>query len=142
MAEENSAEENKKLLPEPENDRLVITMLIVTFFMAIMILAVVSRSAPDFADPVYSPAEEKAVAVSASFSETAESEEENVFPININTASFSELQKIPGVGPVTASMVIKFRDAQGTIVEFDEFLSVDGIGEKTVELLAEYCYIG
>jgi competence ComEA-like helix-hairpin-helix protein len=135
MAEETSSEEKKNLLPEPENDKLILAMLLLTFFMALMILAVVCRNTPDFSDPVYSEAEPVIAPVSLK-------SEDDIFPININTATYSELLQIPGVGPVTADMVIDYRDYKGTILDFDEFLSVDGIGKKTVELLEQYCCIG
>ena len=48
---------------------------------------------------------------------------------------------MPKVGPSTAKLIIDYRNEYGTIVSFSELLSIDGIGEKTVEILKEYCII-
>lgn len=67
--------------------------------------------------------------------------EGTAFPIGINTASADLLQLIPDIGPTTANLIIEYREMKGTILDFDELLVVDGIGDKTVELLKEYCII-
>lgn len=67
--------------------------------------------------------------------------EGTAFPIEINTASSDLLQLIPNIGPTTAELIIDYRNSKGTILDFDELLLVDGIGEKTVEILKEYCII-
>ena len=64
-----------------------------------------------------------------------------IFPLGINTATSEELQQIPDIGPVTAEKIILYREQIGTITDFDDLLPIDGIGQKTVERLAEYCYI-
>lgn len=64
-----------------------------------------------------------------------------VFPLGINTATGEELQQIPDIGPVTAEKILLYREQIGTITDFDDLLPIDGIGQKTVERLAEYCYI-
>ncbi len=68
-------------------------------------------------------------------------DEDSVFPIGINTATSEELQLIPDIGPVTAKLIIDYRNEYGTIVDFDELLNIEGIGKKTVEILKEYCII-
>lgn len=67
--------------------------------------------------------------------------EGTAFPIEINTASVDLLQLIPNIGPTTAQLIIDYRNEAGTILNFDELISVDGIGEKTIEILKEYCII-
>ena len=75
-----------------------------------------------------------------SISESSKTEE-NIFPLNINTATEEELQLIPDIGPATAKLIIEYRNEYGTIVSFDELLSINGIGEKTVEKLKNFCKI-
>ena len=65
----------------------------------------------------------------------------SVFPIDINSATYEELQLIPDIGPSTAKLIIDYRNEFGTIISMRELLSIDGIGEKTVERLKEYCII-
>lgn len=78
--------------------------------------------------------------ISESVSENPEFEG-TAFPIAINTASSDLLQLIPNIGPATAQLIIDYRNEAGTILDFDELISVDGIGEKTIEILKEYCII-
>ena len=82
---------------------------------------------------------EEEAASEPSLSETAAGA--SVFPLGINTATGEELERIPGIGPVTAEKILRYRDEIGTITEFDDLLPIDGIGQKTVAKLAEYCYI-
>ena len=78
---------------------------------------------------------------SAPASAQSASESATIFPLGINTATSEELQQIPDIGPVTAEKIILYREQIGTITDFDDLLPIDGIGQKTVERLAEYCYI-
>ncbi|RXK89455.1 helix-hairpin-helix domain-containing protein [Chlorobaculum sp. 24CR] len=54
-------------------------------------------------------------------------------------ASASQLQRIPGVGPVMARRLIEFRKQKGGKVDhFNDFLKVKGIGKKKLELLQKH----
>ncbi len=54
--------------------------------------------------------------------------------VNINTASQSELETLPRVGPVTAQKIIQFRQAT-PFRTVDDLIQIHGIGEKTLENL-------
>ena len=56
--------------------------------------------------------------------------------VNLNTAGLTELDELPGVGPVTAQAIIDWRDANGGFRAVDQLLDVQGIGEKTLADLA------
>jgi competence protein ComEA len=58
--------------------------------------------------------------------------------INLNTAALTELDSLPGVGPVTAQKILDWRSAHGAFTAIDELLEVDGIGEKTLADLAPH----
>ena len=48
--------------------------------------------------------------------------------ININTASQSELESLPGIGPVLAQRIIEYRQSHGPFSNAEEIMDVSGIG--------------
>ena len=58
--------------------------------------------------------------------------------MNINTASASELDALPGIGPVLAQRIIDRRTEQGPFTSVEELLEVDGIGQATLDGLREF----
>ncbi len=56
--------------------------------------------------------------------------------VNINTASESELESLPGIGPVTAAAILAWRTEHGGFTSVDELLEVSGIGDATLADLA------
>lgn len=57
--------------------------------------------------------------------------------ININNASSTELEEIPGVGPSKASKIIEYRESQGGFKNKEEIKKIDGIGDKTFEKMKD-----
>lgn len=53
--------------------------------------------------------------------------------ININTASETDLETLPGVGPVTAAAIIDYRTQNGPFATVDDLIDVSGIGPATLE---------
>lgn len=53
--------------------------------------------------------------------------------ININTASASELESLPSIGPKLAERIIEYRTANGSFKVIEEIINVKGIGDKTFE---------
>ncbi len=58
--------------------------------------------------------------------------------VNLNTATETELDTLPEVGPVTAASIMAWRDQHGGFTSVDELLEVDGIGEVTLGKLAPF----
>jgi competence protein ComEA len=58
-----------------------------------------------------------------------------LYPININTASITELDALPGIGPARASDIISYRDANGPFQSIEEIQKVPGIGPGIFEQL-------
>ncbi len=52
--------------------------------------------------------------------------------ININTGDMDELTSLPGIGPVKAEAIIKYREEKGLFKEVDDLEKVYGIGKKTI----------
>lgn len=54
--------------------------------------------------------------------------------VNINTATVEELtEHMTGIGEKRAEAIIAYRDTNGNFTTVDDLLSVDGIGEVTLE---------
>jgi len=51
-------------------------------------------------------------------------------PLNLNTASATEIETLPGIGPVLAAAIIREREKRGGFSSVNELREVDGIGEK------------
>ncbi|WP_243858881.1 ComEA family DNA-binding protein [Actinomyces sp. ZJ308] len=57
--------------------------------------------------------------------------------VNINTASASELEKLPGIGPALAQRIVEYRDSHGPFASVDALTDVPGIGQAKLEALRE-----
>jgi competence protein ComEA len=58
--------------------------------------------------------------------------------VNINTADASQLALLPRVGPSVAQKIIDFRKENGPFKSAEDLMLVQGIGEKTFQLLKPY----
>jgi competence protein ComEA len=59
-------------------------------------------------------------------------------PISLNTADQVTLETIPGVGPVTATAIIAYREESGGFDSLEQLLEVDGIGPATFDSIRAY----
>ncbi len=61
--------------------------------------------------------------------------------VNINTASATELEKLPGIGPSKAQAIVAFR-AKEPFTKADDLRKVKGIGDKLYEALKDQVTVG
>ena len=61
--------------------------------------------------------------------------------VNLNTASQSELEELPGVGPVMAGKIIAYRTERGRFTRVEELQEIDGVGPKTYAKLSPLCRV-
>lgn len=53
--------------------------------------------------------------------------------VNLNTATASDLDSLPGVGPATAAAILAYREENGPFAAVDDLLEVRGIGDAKLE---------
>lgn len=58
--------------------------------------------------------------------------------LDLNTASERALQKISGIGEVTAQAIVEYRELRGGFSSVDELINVRGIGQATLEKIRPY----
>ena len=58
-------------------------------------------------------------------------------PININQATQSELESLPGIGPVIAQRIIAYRDENGVFTTPEAIQNVSGIGPATYDKIRD-----
>ena len=52
-----------------------------------------------------------------------------IYPININTASQSLIEELPGIGPTKAQAIVSYRQEHGPFQKIEDILNVPGIGD-------------
>jgi competence protein ComEA len=50
--------------------------------------------------------------------------------VNLNTASASDLEGLPGIGAKTAARIVEYRQKNGPFKKVEELMNVRGVGEK------------
>ena len=51
--------------------------------------------------------------------------------LNINTASASDFEALPGIGAKTAARIVEYRQKNGSFKKIEELMNVRGVGEKS-----------
>ncbi len=61
--------------------------------------------------------------------------------VNVNSANATQLALLPRVGPSVAERIVDFRKQNGPFKKAEDLMLVQGIGEKTFQLLKPYVAI-
>lgn len=67
---------------------------------------------------------------------------EELFRVDLNTATAAELQSIPGIGEGTAQAILDYREDFGGFIIVDQLVLVEGISMSDVNVWRDYLYIG
>jgi len=68
----------------------------------------------------------------------AEGKPEGGKKVNVNSADASQLALLPRVGPSVAQRILDYRKQNGPFKKPEDLMLVQGIGEKTFQLLKPY----
>jgi competence protein ComEA len=60
------------------------------------------------------------------------------FTVSLNAATQTDLERIPGIGPVMAKRILSYRAEKGRFKVIEELLSVKGIGPKKLLKIRPY----
>lgn len=63
------------------------------------------------------------------------------FPLELNAATYEQLQFITGIGPVTAGNIIALRNQLGGFTYISQLLDVRGVGPTTFYRITAYLYL-
>jgi len=58
-------------------------------------------------------------------------------PVNLNTATLSDLDNLPGIGPARAAAILQEREARGPFASVEELSRVPGLGPAAVNRLRD-----
>ncbi len=61
--------------------------------------------------------------------------------VNINTATQTELETLPGIGPSLALKIINYRKENGNFSNIEEIKNVSGIGDSKFEDIKSYIFV-
>ncbi|TCC51416.1 ComEA family DNA-binding protein [Kribbella capetownensis] len=62
-------------------------------------------------------------------------------PVNLNTADLTQLDTLPGVGPVLAQRILDYRTQNGPFATIDQLQEVPGVGPKKFDSLKSHVRI-
>jgi len=62
--------------------------------------------------------------------------------ININTATVTELQTLPRIGPKVAQRIVDYRTQNGPFKKVEDIMKVRGIGEKVFNQIKDLITVG
>jgi len=120
---------------EPANSSRARTRLIAIFAAVAAYLVLAFWLRPELAGPLSGPLTNLHDSVSDHFRKHPD------HPIDLNTASATELEQLPGVGPSTAAQIIRFREQSGPFRRPEDLLAIPRITRRTLDRLRPYIVV-
>lgn len=59
-------------------------------------------------------------------------------PLDLNTATAEQIEQLPGIGPVTAKAIVRFREKSGPFERVDDLLAIHRISKSRLDKLRPY----
>lgn len=59
-------------------------------------------------------------------------------PLDLNTATVEQLQRVPGIGPKTAQAIVRMRERSGPFERVEDLLVLKGITKDRLEKMRPY----
>jgi competence protein ComEA len=86
---------------------------------------------------VVTPTEEAAVSDAAETAPAPAPAANIKFPLDLNAATASELEALPGIGPVLAERILAYRSEIGKFTSVEQLREVRGIGAKKLDAVKD-----
>ena len=64
---------------------------------------------------------------------------QSLHPLDVNTASAEDLDKLPGIGLKTAQRIIDYRQSYGQFRSLNDIGKVKGVSRMILDKIAQYC---
>ena len=62
-------------------------------------------------------------------------------PVDLNRASFEDLERIPGIGRKTAEAILRHRETEGSLKNLKELKKITTLGDRKIEKIGEYGFV-
>ena len=76
--------------------------------------------------------------VTTSSGTAVKEEKKETSKVNINTATQTQLETLPGIGPSTAIKILTYRKEKGKFKKIEDIKEVSGIGEAKFEKIKDF----
>ena len=62
-------------------------------------------------------------------------------PIDLNSATLEQLEELPGIGPVTAKEILRFREKSGRFKRVEDLLAIRRISRQKFEKIRPFVFV-
>jgi competence ComEA-like helix-hairpin-helix protein len=62
-------------------------------------------------------------------------------PIDLNSATLEQLEELPGIGPVTAKEILRFREKSGRFQRVEDLLAIRRISRQKLEKIRPFVFV-